>query len=333
LILDIDFAAAYPAALATLPVLDGGQPSMRFYEASKLAMLHASQRRTAVDVVFVHCAFAFPDDCQYPCLPVPTKDGLKYPLHGVTTCTGIEVALALELGALVKVWYAEWFPPLRDKRRVTLLAFADFLSTITQKRAQEPKGSLRNLMLKEVANSFYGKLAQGIVDRNVYNFTGGSEKLKPSKITTPHYAAMCTGIVRAALSATVYEVGKRADCEVLSATTDGCMIAVANRVNLETDPQGIVQPFNFPEVYPELYQAFKQYHPVMILEQGRLNMGHPKDTWLEIKYIGDYALTLKTRGNILMYKGVPQHVARAGHKVETAEELIALHEADGVPES
>ncbi len=332
-ILDIDFAGAYPAALATLPVIDWKKRRIPIYKQRRLSVYQTANIAPGgfVPISFVRCDFKFPADCWYPCIPMPTKDGLKYPLEGTTTCTGVEVALAIDMGAQVEITDGESFLSLQDERGIPRLAFADFLATITQKRAQEVKGTLRNLMLKEVANSFYGKLAQGIEERNIYNFTGGKDKLKPSEITTPHYAAMCTGIVRAALSAVVHEVGKCDDCEVLSATTDGCMVAVPKRFELETDTEGKVKEFSFAEWYPELYESFKTYYPVRALEQGRLNMGHDADTWLEAKHAGDWALTLKTRGNILKYKGVTQHLAKAGHQADTAEDLIALHEQAGIP--
>ena len=77
-------------------------------------------------------------------------------------------------------------------------------------------------------NSFYGKLAQGIRDRTIYNFyeTGDSVKnIPPSEITCPHYAAICTGIARASLCALINLFDSHS-CEILSATTDGAMIVV-----------------------------------------------------------------------------------------------------------
>jgi hypothetical protein len=51
------------------------------------------------------------------------------------------------------------FPASRELSGAPLLAFAEFLASLAQQRAKEPGDSLRNRMLKEMANSFYGKLA------------------------------------------------------------------------------------------------------------------------------------------------------------------------------
>src|SRR5262249_23718673 len=147
---------------------------------------------------------------------------------------------------------------LVDEQGLPRLAFAEFLSVIVQQRNQEPKGTLRNLMLKEIATSFYGKLAQGVIERNVYNLSGQRQRLKPSQISTPHYAAMTTGIVRAALAAVVAEVARHEGCDVLSATTDGCMIAVPRTFEVQTDDKGRLIPPAFADVLPALYERLKR---------------------------------------------------------------------------
>ena len=170
-ILDLDFAGAYPAAMAVIPVIDwnesgvGGQSLPEIVDGLRQAT--GSGQGSTIPIVFVECTFAFPLDCQYPCLPVPTKYGLVYPLRGTTVCTGIEVALAQQMGAEITIKHGASFPISRGLSGAPLLAFADFLAELTQRRTQEPGDSLRNRILKEMANSFYGKLAQGLTERHV----------------------------------------------------------------------------------------------------------------------------------------------------------------------
>jgi hypothetical protein len=144
-------------------------------------------------------------------------------------CTGIEVALAQQMGAEIMIKHGASFPSSIELSGAPLLAFAEFLAELTQRRAKEPSDGLRNRMLKEMANSFYGKLAQGLTERQVYNFSGESKSIPASRVTVPHYAAMTTGIVRAALAALVAAIGTRNGCRVLSATTDGAMVVVPHR--------------------------------------------------------------------------------------------------------
>lgn len=332
LILDIDFAGAYVAALATLPLLDWDAP-VASVTTTQLPELY--QLNMAVPITLVECRFKFPNDCEYPCLPIPSPYGPIYPLNGATTCTGLEVAQALLMRAEIEMIRDEWFPTLTKGTDGEQLAFAEFLQTVTQKRAREPKGSLRNLMLKEIVNSFYGKQAQGLKERRIYNLQGQPKRLEPSLITCPHYAAMTTGIVRASLIAIVTEVAKHDGCETLSATTDGCMIAVPRSLlnfDIQHDESGrLILPTSAKEAIPTLYNAFMQHYPIQVLEQGRRNMHLPADTWLEIKHGGDMAQTYKTRGYHLTYQGITQHIARAGLKLEYDGQLNELYNCDDIP--
>jgi hypothetical protein len=329
-IVDLDFAGAYPAAMAVLPVIDWGESTVGVQGPAEITdgvqQVLGSGQGATVPIMFIECTFAFPPDCLYPCLPVPSRHGLVYPLQGTTTCTGIEIALARQMGAQITIKHGTSFPASSGLSGAPLLAFAAFLAELTQRRAQEPSDSRRNRMLKEMANSFYGKLAQGVTERQVYNFSGGSKAIPASPVTVPHYAAMTTGIVRAALAALVAEIGTRPGCRVLSATTDGAMVIVPRRFALEVDPKGhVIPPASFAALYPDIYAALMQAPPIQALEQGRQNMSLAPGAWLEIKHVGTEAWTFKTRGYILRHAGVDQHKAWSGYRPRSGDEMIEIY--------
>jgi hypothetical protein len=329
-ILDLDFAGAYPAAMAVLPVIDWTAPEKTVQSVTSLVEAYQRAMGNAqgdvLPVTFVECTFTFPPDCLYPCLPVPTQYGLVYPLRGTTTCTGMEVALAEQMGAQITMQHGACFPALIGLSGTPLLAFAEFLGALTRRRAQEPGDSLSNRVLKQMANSFYGKLAQGITERQVYNLRGDAKRLAPSRVTVPHYAATVTGIVRAALAALVAEIGPTPGCRVLSATTDGAMVVVPRRFALEVDQKGRVKPpESFADLYPDIYEALMQTIPIRALEQGRLNMGLEPGSWLEIKHVGMEAWTFKTRAYGLLHDGVDQHTAWSGFRPKSGDEMIEIY--------
>jgi hypothetical protein len=329
-ILDLDFAGAYPAAMAVLPVIEWTEPAVVVQDSAEIAATYqqgiCSDQGGMVPITFIECTFAFPPDCPYPCLPVPTQYGLVYPLRGETVCTGLEVALALAMGTQVTIRHGMRFPAFQDEAGVPQLAFAGFLGELTRRRAQEPENSLSNRLLKEMVNSFYGKLAQGITERQVYDFSGVSKPLRPSSVTVPHYAAMTTGIGRAALAALVAEIGTYSGCRVLSATTDGAMVVVPRRFALEVDHKGRVRPpASFATLYPDIYAVLMQTVPIQALEQGRLNMGLEPGGWLAIKHVGTEAWTFKTRGYVLQHAGVDQHTAWSGYQKKSGDEMIEIY--------
>ena len=128
IVLDLDFAAAYPTSLALLPTIDWRKGSDRIYHVAELTDLYVgAATKSFVEIVLVHCRFTFPANTPYPCLPVQSPYGLLYPLEGETSCTGIEVMLALNMGADVQIIRAERFFPQIDSDGQPSLAFAGFL--------------------------------------------------------------------------------------------------------------------------------------------------------------------------------------------------------------
>lgn len=226
-----------------------------------------------------------------------------YPRTGTTTCTGPEIALALEMGAKVEILESAFFPPLLDADMNVVMAFAGYLGQLASERAKHPKGSIGNLLCKELGNSYYGKLAQAVEHRNIRDLRGVSESLRPSKITCAHFAAMCTGLVRAALSCVIHHAEQYPDVNVLSATTDGCMLRLPYDEEISVDDKGKPIPPDLQTVLPGLYDRLIEQYPIRMLIAGRRNLGLPDHGWLESKHVGDEALTIKTRGYVLRWHG------------------------------
>jgi hypothetical protein len=266
---------------------------------------------------YYHVKFAFPETERYPTQAVRFPDGLCFPLMGETACTGVEVDLARAMGADVQVLQAMEFPPLRDAEGKVVPAFADFIADLTRRRNLEPKGSLRNLIFKGLANSFYGKMAQGL-DGDV----------PESDVTCPHYAAQITGIIRSALASMVVTISRMPGWRVLSATTDGTMVVGPRRFPIQVNERGriITDGLKFSALYPEMFAALRQWPAIRLLEQGRRAMGlEDADAWLEIKHAGTEAATYLTRVNTLRHEGVDQHIAWTGFSTRQRDgsEMIA----------
>lgn len=329
--LDIDFSGAYPAALAVLYVILWSHHA-RSITLADIRHLYqkVAGRNASLPIVLAHVKFAFPVGSRHACLPVATGYGLIYPRTGTTTCTGPEVALALEMGADIELLDSAYFPPLLDSEMNPVLAFAGYLGILSEERAKHPPKTLGNTLCKDLANSFYGKLAQSVEHRNVRDLRGESSSLRPSKVTCPHYAALCTGLVRAALSCLISEAEKYPDVTVLSATTDGCMLRMPYHGEIHLNDKGKPIPPKLQDVLPGLYQSLTRLYPIKMLMAGRRNMNLSPDGWLESKHVGDEAITVKTRGYLLRWQGHETFLARCGHKVETADDLESIWEDETI---
>ena len=82
--------------------------------------------------------------------------------------------------------------------------------------------------------------------------------------------------------------------EVLSATTDGCMVKVPDTFAFtDIDEHGIVQGLKFDELFPSVYKNLCDYPTIQLLMQGRRNTGTDPHEWMEVKHAGSWASDLQ----------------------------------------
>ncbi len=318
LVLDLDFRSCYPSAAATLPILDwdvsehSNEIGPLLDASSDMQSLHS-----ASSVALAYVTFRFPKDCRWPTIPIRAGNrGLIYPSYGTSFATTFELTEAFRKGAELDIHRLFHLQPVWNEDGSPQLMFASYLSQLIAKRGEYPKKSLENLMFKEMANSFYGKLAQGVRQRNVRSFDDVSA-LPESPITSPAHAGAVTGIVRAALIGlidAIEECGGR----VLAATTDGAMASFPHLSHLP-------RPVKLGDV-PGLMNRVLEKPGVRALQAGLTNMGI-SEAPIEVKHCGDRAMVWKTRGYIIFDGDDVQLVARAGHRA-TADELIGFDKDD-----
>ncbi len=194
---DVDLKGAYPVAQAYCRPIEWD----RVEHTKNIDELAVLDRMT-----FASVAFQFPPDTKFPSLPCDGDGyGLVYPHSGKTVVTGAELLVAASQGATFKIHAGVRLPWLNEDGP---RPFVDFVVAVNKLRGRYPKGSPQEKLAKTVANSLYGKTAQGIAAfkstpeiRNQFNSrTGGYKALKPSKIGSPHVAGYTTGLVRALIS-------------------------------------------------------------------------------------------------------------------------------------
>lgn len=218
---DYDLAGAYPTAMARIR-----QPDWR---KVRFTLDVADYTADTLGVAWV--SFKFPASVRFPTMPVRTDHGMIFPRQGKTYCGAPEIALAVELGAEIVIHNGVVIPPLNDK-----LVFGEFIKTCTANRKAQLKGSIYELFWKELTNSTYGKTAQGLQDKRVYDLREQKTKrLPPSRITQPFYAAFITSFVRATLGEVLNRLPS--DVTVFSCTTDG-FLTDANPKQIADAQQG-----------------------------------------------------------------------------------------------
>ncbi len=202
--LDVDLSGAYPTAMA----MNG---RARWDEAKAVRSFEEVQE-PALTLVCVD--FEFPATVRYPTLPVRTQNGLVFPLRGRSCCAMPEIELARQLGCKMTLRFGVSVPVNEEEK-----IFQSFIAQAIHERAAADS-PLEKAFWKEVANSCYGKTAQGLHDKRVFNLRKKkSDRVPESAITNPFYAAQITSMVRAVVG----EIMNRIPQEkmVFSVTTDG----------------------------------------------------------------------------------------------------------------
>jgi hypothetical protein len=182
---------------------------------------------------FSRVRFEFPDTTRFPCLPVRTSFGLLFPLSGESCCCAPEIYLASKMGARLQILNGIILPSSFEIR-----PFESFVIECSRRRKSFVRGSLPELLWKELGNSLYGKIAQGLMMKRCYDSRSGLYRpLPPSKITNPFFAAYITSFVRAVLGEILSRLLN--DAEVCSATTDG-FLTTASEEDIRSATDGLL---------------------------------------------------------------------------------------------
>jgi len=203
--IDIDLAGAYPTAMSLI-----GMPDWRAIRDSTRI-----EDFTPTTLGYAWVDFKFPPSTRYPSMPVRTDNGLVFPLSGTTYCASPEIFAAKQLGCQIKIKKGIIVPT-----NPNIKIFGEFIKECLNKRQKAGSQTLEGLFWKEISNSTYGKTAQGLRKKRVYDMRDRETKpLPPSRITNPCFAAFITSYVRAVLGEVINAIPPEA--MVFSCTTDG----------------------------------------------------------------------------------------------------------------
>ena len=276
---DYDLTSAYPSAMSLIRIPDWS--TLRSINDTD-ELLNGGLM--AHDFAFANVDFEFPDDVRYPVLPVRTDSGLVFPRKGNSTTHISEIMLAKELGCKIHMVEGRRIDvlPLSTSSQTNKLmesrVFEGFARMCIEERRKHPKKSLDNLFWKELVNSTYGKTAQGLRERRIYDLRDAETKpLEPSKITNPVYAAFITAFCRGVLGEIMNALPP--DVSIFSVTTDGFLTTASDEQMSEAG--GLLTGY---------YLAARR------LLQGAEAMVGPNVRIYEVKHIIRQPLGWRTRG-------------------------------------
>ena len=211
---DFDLAGAYTTGLTDLCAID--YKGMRFTTKEEDFVGHV--------LGFARVKFKFPDGCRFPSLPVEVGvKGLYFPLSGESYCTAPEIEVALNQGCQIEILQGVIFPWADPSYRLFEAFVKKARGLRSHYKTMRTDPAIANVFeeyAKLMGNAAYGKLAQGLKEKTVFNTRGmTSVKLPHSAITNAIMASHATGFVRAVMAEVLGGIPER--YTVVSVTTDG----------------------------------------------------------------------------------------------------------------
>jgi hypothetical protein len=271
---DYDLTSAYPSVMSMI-----GYPDWDSIRSIKDIDELLSFR--PIDLAIANINFEFPETVAYPCIPIRQEGGLVFPLKGNATTHISEILLAKKLGAKIEFVEGRIVQSKRHKlSNDEIRPFLGFAQTCIEQRNKHPKKTLENLFWKELINSSYGKTAQGLQKRRVYDLRSDDTKdIGPSKITNPVYASFITGFCRATLSEIMNNLPE--SVKICSVTTDG-FLTTATESQMDDASGGVCAGY---------YKDARSK-----LRNQRRRQGDDNERIYEIKHIVKQPLGWRTRG-------------------------------------
>ena len=125
---------------------------------------------------FINCHFKFPENIDYPCLPIfySRFPKLVFPLEGETWCSTYEVDLALRLGCQISNVKAWVFYPSENERNHPLKQYMEYF---TKLKNENQEGSMPYETSKLLMNALIGKFCQRDPEYSVETYQNILESL------------------------------------------------------------------------------------------------------------------------------------------------------------
>ena len=134
--------------------------------------------------------FEFPSNTKYPSIPCFVDENCTvYPLTGSGILTGAEYLLGLIQGCKFQISEI-YYTPFRSSEYKDCKPFTNILNFVQEQRREHEKGTVSNLMYKEIGNSIYGSVVRGIASKMKFDIKSkGTVRMKGDELTNPLIAS------------------------------------------------------------------------------------------------------------------------------------------------
>jgi hypothetical protein len=162
--------------------------SIRLLSEKELNLL--TKDEVLYSYLIIHADFEFPSSTKYPSIPCYVDENCTvYPLKGSCVITGAEYLLAISQQCIFSFKLINLIP-FSNSEHTDLRPFSTVLKQVQEKRREYPKGTISNLMYKEIGNSIYGSVVRGISDKRKFDIKSkGTVRMVGDDLTNPIIAS------------------------------------------------------------------------------------------------------------------------------------------------
>jgi hypothetical protein len=227
---DYDLISAYTTAMADLglPAYQLGElvSEEDFYELIGSSLDQKDVKPTKLknlleDYYIINATFTFPKKVKYPSIPCYIDETTTiYPLSGSCLLTGPEYILAISQGCEIRIKSIFSIPSAYNSEKnnrnnqddvktvvyresdleqeqeqeqeikVIIKPFHAIINEIQKSRREYPKGTINNLLYKEMGNSIYGNVVRGMSNKKSFDsLTGQYIKMTATELSNPILAS------------------------------------------------------------------------------------------------------------------------------------------------
>jgi hypothetical protein len=188
--LDYDLTSAYTTAMAML-----GDPD---YQKGRILRESDLNKMPANEILYsylaIKCRFTFPKNTKYPSIPCYLDNTTTaYVLTGTAILTGAEYLLAKSQGCkiLIEEIYYIPFKLLSTKPIIySEKPYEKVIKYLQSKRITYEKGTINNLIYKEIGNSIYGLTVKGMSDKRKFDIkTKTTVRMSSGELSNPIIAS------------------------------------------------------------------------------------------------------------------------------------------------
>jgi hypothetical protein len=184
---DYDLASAYTTVMSM-----AGHPDYAGYRRLTITDLN---KLTNDEILFSYLImsveFEFPTNTKYPSIPCYVDENCTiFPLQGSAVLTGAEYILAKSQGCRLKIEDIHLVPFSKKENSANTKPFESILKMVQEKRREYEKGTISNLMFKEIGNSIYGSVVRGLSSKQKFDIKSKSmQRLSGDDLSNPLIAS------------------------------------------------------------------------------------------------------------------------------------------------